>query len=255
MYTDSLIEILALLDLSTLHKISSKNKRLFDIYNCDRFWRMKLANEDLLGLDYLIDPLYSNSTSKEIYEQYEKYQKRFDILSNEFRRHELNRCYPRLFLEEYKCSTVAKKLFNQRDDIKTLSFYNKHLKDEGHKTTMGIIADYVTSKFHNLIYLDISYTSFWYSGKDGTINNIHNLKRILDHPSIIVVNISEYVLIDPLDSLLNERQFRKLIWIPEGHIERLEFMDFYIPNSIKHLKDEIITWHRRFYDKINPYYH
>jgi hypothetical protein len=48
MYTDSLIEILSLLDLSTLQKISSKNKRLFDIYSCSRFWRMKLKNEVLM---------------------------------------------------------------------------------------------------------------------------------------------------------------------------------------------------------------
>jgi hypothetical protein len=222
---------------------------------------MKLINEDLLGLDYLIDPLYFNSSLKEIYEQYEKYQKRFDILSNELRRNGLNHCYPKLFLEDYKCSTLSKKLINQRDDIKTLSICKKYLEDAGvpdnpyinYKTSMTIIADYVTIKFNDLIYLDISSNYFWFSGQDR-----ENLKRILDHPSIIFVNIYDIFIEMFDDSPLNERQLRKLIWISERHIKKENLEDnlkYYISNSIKHMKDEIITWHRQFYDTVNPYIH
>jgi hypothetical protein len=292
MHTDSLIEILALLDLSTLHKISFKNKRLFDSYNCDRFWRMKLTNVDLLGLDYLIDPLYFNSTSKEIYEQHEKYQKRFAILSNELRCNGLNHCYGKIVCDGYgkivcdasECfdhHILSTRLMDQRDDIKTLSLYNKQLTDAGvsyinYKTIMTIIADYVTSKIHNLIYLDISENYFWFSGKTNKeINNIHNLKRILDHPSIIFVNITNLLF---EFEFLNERQVRKLIWIPEpflwlrGNQKSLDKFDHikwserdyelsfsggtysdYIPNNIRHMKDEIILWHRRFYHVVNPY--
>jgi hypothetical protein len=223
MNTNSLIEILALLDLSTLHKISSKNKRLFDIYNCDRFWRMKLTNVDLISHKYLIDFI---STSKQIYEQYEKYQKRFDILSNELRRNGLN--HFKFFLEDSKCSTLSKKLINQRDDIKTLSICKKHLKETGfhenpyinYKTSMTIIADYVTSKFHNLIYLDISRNCFWFLGQD-----VENLKRILDHPSIIFVHIHDIYIKLFDDSSFNERQLRKLIWIQEKNIEYLDYLE------------------------------
>jgi hypothetical protein len=245
MHTDSLIEILAILDLSTLQKISSKNKRLFDIYNCDHFWRMKMRNEHLLGLDYLIDPLYFNSASKEIYEQHEKYQRRFDILSNELRRHGLNHCY-REYIEEH---TLSRRLLDQRDDIKTLSICKNNLIYEVPYPNKGIvvtIADYVTSKFHNLIYLDVSREYLWLSRQD-----VENLKRILDHPSIIFVNIY-YIFIKLFDdSSLNERQLRKLIWIPECNLE--EHLQGYIPNSMNHMKDEIITWHRQFYAIIKPY--
>jgi hypothetical protein len=276
MYTDSLIEILALLDLSTLHKISFKSKRVFDIYNCDRFWRMKLTNEHLLG--HLIDPLYSNSTSKEIYEQHEKYQNRFDILSTALRRHGLNHCYGKIFSDDYECfdqRILSTRLLDQRDDIKTLSICKKNLADgvsNYHKTSMTIIADYVTSKFNNLIYLDISSNCLWFSGKD--VNNIHNLKQILDNSSLFI-NISNNFLIDVCDLSLNERQLRKIIWISEKHIEKLDilnqleskskiikwskeylerrFLTHYIPNSIMHMADDIITWHRQFYDIVKPY--
>jgi hypothetical protein len=284
MYTDSLIEILALLDLSTLHKISFKSKQLFDIYNCDRFWRMKLKNEDLLDLDYLIDPLYSNSTSKEIYEQYEKYQRRFDILSTALRRHRLNHCHGKIVQDDHKFldnHKLSKRLLDQRDDIKTLSISEKSLgvPVNSLNSIMTIIADYVTSKFHNLIYLDISYNFIIYFPRSDEdyigSDNIHDLKRILDHPSIIFVNICE-IVIQLFDSSFNEQQLRKLIWIPEPYIEKQEKIkqlqnrfqhikwpnDYFerkcialhhIPNSIKHMKDDIITWHRRFYDIVNPY--
>jgi hypothetical protein len=286
MYTDSLIEILSLLDLSTLQKISFKNKRLYDIYNCDSLWRMKLINEDLPDLNYLIDPLYSNSTLKEIYEQYEKYQRHFDILSNELRRNGLNHCYGRIVCDASECfddRILSKRLLDQRDDIKTLSICKKrltagvHVPNSNKKPTMTIIADYVTSKFHKLMYLDISDNYFWFSTKNDTdINNVYDLKRILDHPSIIVVNISEYISIESVDSLLNERQLRKCIWIPERHIKNIENLErletksgiikdsneyfekqflyrHYMPNNIRHMKDDIITWHRQFYDIVKPY--
>jgi hypothetical protein len=133
---------------------------------------------------------------KEIYEQYEKYQRRFDILSNELRCNGLNHCYGKIFDDNFEWFD---------DDIKTLSISNKKLsfKDfANHTASMPIIADYVTSKFHNLIYLDISSNFFWLSTEnDIEINNLHNLKRILDHPSIIFVNICG-LLFEMIDSFL-----------------------------------------------------
>jgi hypothetical protein len=80
------------------------------------------------------------------------------------------------------------------------------------------------------------------------------VKRILDHPAIIFVNICE-IFVQKFDDIylyLNERQLRKLIWIPKIYIENQETLN-YIPNIINHMKYDIITWHRQFYDIAKPY--
>jgi hypothetical protein len=197
---------------------------------------MKLIKENLIGINEFLGPQYTNHTMKQLYER-EMHMKKF---SNIIARHGIKSCHGNIVPDDSnRCGeTLSSVLSSYGSNDIAVSFANKAIDSSNYSKSdiMRIFAKYATKKRSKLAYLDISGNNI--SLKSN--GSIDNLKSIVNHPSILFVNISN----NNLDALLhtasfNEYQMRKIIWIDQYSLDE------------PFLEEDVRGWHRRYYEIIN----
>jgi hypothetical protein len=201
---------------------------------------MKMIKENLLWFN---KQKHATHSMKQIYQTYQKQESRIEKVSRIIDTYGIT--YPRDGLP----------LYNESNNLTLrLNYITIQCRIE-------LLADYITKKLPKLVYLDIS-SNMMHSNSKGFIEH---LKRILDQPSIIFVNVfNNYIYMEDI-SCLNEYQLRKLIWLDGydlnplsntcGSWHRLSHNNSWHdpPTPLACNEDEIKYWHRRLYKVINRY--
>jgi hypothetical protein len=188
---------------------------------------MKLIKENML------DKTYKYRTMREIYEREMKILKFY----NTVKIHGIFQTFygkPRNGMHRY---VVSKPMFRHYEsDLLTLVLPYRF---------PYYLIDFIIRKFPKLRYFDISENGIFSDSEE----NMKDLKLLLDHPSMIFVNICNKCLtLSDIESL-NESQLRKIIWIDEDKLDT-KLLKL---GSFSYMEDEIKSWHRQFYAIMKPF--